>query len=32
MFDPEGERKVYEEVTDFPALAAKLNVALDMYN
>ena len=25
LFDPEGERKVYEEVTDFVLLAEKLN-------
>lgn len=32
LFDPEGERKVYEEVTDFGQLSEKLNGALDLYN
>lgn len=29
MFDPEGERKVYEEVLDFDALRTKLNLELE---
>jgi dynein heavy chain len=32
LFDPEGERKVYEEVTDFSKLRDKLNTSLDLYN